>query len=293
MARPLRIEFAGALYHVTSRGDRRDPIFEEDDDRTDLLAVIGNAMARFEACVLAWCLMSNHYHLVLQTSRPNLSMLMRQINGVYTQRFNARHDKVGHLFQGRFKALLVDRESYLLEVCRYVELNPVRAGLVDEPGAWRWSSHRANVGRARPPAWMDTLGLWAQMLGRQVAGAADARRAAARYRELVAAGRGVRLWDDALRQQIYIGDEAFVDRMHALARPQRVSSKEVPRAQRALPLTVAQWLSRCGTRDEAIARAHLESHLSMTFIGAELGLSVSRVSRIIAAGAVQQAKGKT
>ena len=133
MARPLRIEFAGATYHITSRGDRREPIFVDDDDRRAFLDVLGQALARFGAAVLAYCLMGNHYHLVLTTHGANLSALMRQLNGVYTQRFNRRHDKVGHVFQGRFKAILVDRHACLLEVCRYVELNPVRAKMVPTP----------------------------------------------------------------------------------------------------------------------------------------------------------------
>jgi len=134
MSRPLRIEFPGAIYHVTSRGDRREPIFEDDSDRAALLGVLEEGMQRFDAQVLAYYLMGNHYHSVLHTRRANLSRLMRHLNGVYTQAYNRRHGKVGHLFQGRFKAILVDRDAYLLEVCRYVELNPVRSRMVAGPG---------------------------------------------------------------------------------------------------------------------------------------------------------------
>jgi REP element-mobilizing transposase RayT len=102
MSRPLRIEFPGAVYHVTSRGDRREPVFVDDEDRRCLLEIIGQAMSRFDAHILAYCLMGNHYHFVLHTRRANLSALMRHVNGVYTQAYNRRHDKVGHLFQGRF-----------------------------------------------------------------------------------------------------------------------------------------------------------------------------------------------
>jgi putative transposase len=126
MTRPLRLEFEGALYHVTSRGDRREPIFDDDDDRVEWLTVFADGLERFHATAFAYCLMSNHYHAVIQTHRPNLSRLRRHVNGVYTQRYNRRHGKVRHLFQGRFKAVLVDQESYFLEVCRYVDLNPVR-----------------------------------------------------------------------------------------------------------------------------------------------------------------------
>ena len=120
MSRPLRIEFPGASYHVTSRGDRREPIFEDDTDRAALLGVVEEGMRRYDAQMLAYCLMGNHYHFVLHTRQANLSRLMRHLNGVYTQAYNHRHRKVGHLFQGRFKAILVDRDAYLLEVCRYV-----------------------------------------------------------------------------------------------------------------------------------------------------------------------------
>jgi putative transposase len=129
MSRPLRIEFSGAVYHVTSRGDRREPIYRDDADRLAHLNVLAQAMDRFDAQVLAYCLMGNHFHVVLHTRSANLSKLMRHVNGVYTQRFNRRHGLSGHLLQGRFKAILVDRDAYLLALCRYVERNPVAAGL--------------------------------------------------------------------------------------------------------------------------------------------------------------------
>ncbi|MCV2368587.1 REP-associated tyrosine transposase [Roseateles oligotrophus] len=179
MSRPLRIEFPGALYHVTSRGDRREDIFVDDTDRARLLAVVAQGLSRFDAGMLAYCLMGNHYHFVMQTRQGNLSALMRHINGVYTQAFNRRHNKVGHLFQGRFKAILVDRDAYLLEVCRYVELNPVRARMVDAPGDWAWSSYRAHIGQATPPDWLDSAGLLGYLLGLDILGADD--RAKAQY----------------------------------------------------------------------------------------------------------------
>ena len=180
MSRPLSIEFPGAIYHVTSLGDRREAIFVDDEDRRALLAVVAQAMDRFDADILAYCLMGNHYHFVLHTRQANLSRLMRHLNGVYTQDFNRRHGKVGHLFQGRFKAVLVDREAYPLAVCRYIELNPVRATMVDAPGAWPWSSNLAHVGRAEMPAWLDTAGLHGYLLGRTPSGPAARRRRGSR-----------------------------------------------------------------------------------------------------------------
>lgn len=155
MARPLRIEVAGGLYHVTSRGDRQEAVFRADRDRQDWLALFGEVCDRFNWRCHAYCLMTNHYHVVVETPDANLSKGMRQLNGVYTQRFNRGHGLVGHLFQGRFKGILVERDAYLLELSRYVVLNPVRAAMVGDVSAWPWSSYRGMVGLAVTPAWLD------------------------------------------------------------------------------------------------------------------------------------------
>ena len=288
MARPLRIEFPHALYHVTSRGDRKEPIFLDDADRVGFLALLDEACERFDAVVLAYCLMGNHYHLVLTTRGANLSQLMRQLNGVYTQRFNRRHGKVGHVFQGRFKAILVDRDDYLLAVCRYVDLNPVRASMVRAPGDWPWSSYRAHTGQAEPPRWLDGDAVHSMLLGGP-AGPLDMpdtpwrRRAAQqRYAALVDANRDTPLWADALRQQVYLGDEAFVQRMQAQAGAPALYCAEVPRRQRSDPTTLSRWLAACDSRDEAVWMAHRRSGMTLTAIAAELGLSIGRVSQLVA-----------
>jgi len=206
----LRLEFPGVVYHVTSRGDRREPIYRGDEDRRQHLAVLAQAADRFDARVLAYCLMGNPYYLVLQTHQPNLSRLMRHLNGVYTQQFNRRHGLAGHLFQGRFKAILVDTDSYLLTLCRYVERNPVAAGLVDAVSQWPWSSYAAHVGSAVADAWLDVDAVHRMLLQREPRGPADRRRAAARCAALVADTAAPSPWDEGLRQQIFLGDEAFV-----------------------------------------------------------------------------------
>src|SRR5450759_1095392 len=145
MACPLRIESPGAIYHVTARGNAREAIFRDDADRDLFLAALGEVVTRFGWLFHAYCLMDNHYHLLIETSQGNLSPGMRQLNGVYTQRVNRRHARVGHVFQGRFKAILVERDSYLLELARYIVLNPVRP---------RWSRTRiATPGAAIRPRW--------------------------------------------------------------------------------------------------------------------------------------------
>ena len=300
MSRPLRIEFPGAVYHVTTRGNRREPIFENDSDRATLMRILGDAMLRFDARLLAFCLMGNHYHLVLCTQRANLSQVMRHVNGVYTQSFNRRHTKVGHVFQGRFKAILVDRDAYLLEVCRYVDLNPVRARLTDDPTAWRWSSCRMHLGMDESPAWLDSAVLLAYLIGRDVRSVQDLQAARQLYAESVAAGRDTPLWEQALRQQIYLGDDAFVTRMQARA-PAGVGDASdrqlattphsgtgagsIPREQTRPPQTMQHWLSTSQTREQALRQAHVEGGLTLTAMARELGLSVSRVSRLVARAA--------
>lgn len=292
MSRPLRIEFAGALYHVTSRGDRRESIFVDDEDRRALLSVVAQGLERFDAQMLAYCLMGNHYHFVLHTRGANLSLLMRHINGVYSQRFNRRHGLVGHLLQGRFKAILVDRDAYLLAVCRYVELNPVRAGMVDAPVDWAWSSYRSHVGLQVGPDWLDTAGLHGYLLGHDTETPEHARRAGEMYARWVAAGRNVQLWEGALNQQVFLGDKHFVERMQALMTSNNRVSRTIPLRQRSAPKALAAWLRECGSREEALWMAHSRSGLSMiamTAMAAELGLSVARVSQLIAKAQVRQA----
>ncbi len=285
MARSLRLEFENAVYHVTSRGDRREPIFEDDVDRQVLLDTAAQGFERFHASALAWCLMGNHYHFVLQTRQANLSLLMRHINGNYSQAFNRRHGLVGHVFQGRFKAIVVDTDSYLLEVCRYVDLNPVRAGMVAGPADWPWSSYRAHAGLAARPAWLDSA-----LLYQQLAPLAPMRDGPVRYPDFVAQGLAVRLWDEALRGQIYLGDEDFAARMQArFAVPDNV---EVPRIQRRpVRRALADYLT-FGTRDQGICEVFKTGDYSQTEIARHCELSISRVSRIVAAGE-KEAKGKT
>ena len=302
MARPLRIEFADAVYHVTSRGDRREAIYRDDEDRQRHLAVIAQAMDRFDAQVLAYCLMGNHYHLVVQTRQANLSRLMRHINGITTQQFNRRHGLVGHLFQGRFKAILVDRDAYLLALCRYVERNPVAAGLVGHAGDWPWSSYQAHVGQAESPRWLDSAGLYAHLLGRPADAPAAAQQAAAQYAAMVATvdeARSPSIWTDGLRQQIYLGNDDFVARMQARLSPERLVSPEIPAAQRVAPTAPRQpksfqdCLAECGTRNQALAMAYREGGMTMPALAAATGLSVSRVSRLMAAFERVEATGKT
>jgi REP element-mobilizing transposase RayT len=156
MGRPLRIEYAGAWYHVTSRGNEQKDVFKSRADREKFLSYLESATVRYGAVIHAWCLMGNHYHLLLETPSGNLSQIMRHINGAYTNYFNAKRKRAGHLFQGRYKAILVEADQYATELARYLHLNPVRAGIVDRPEAYEWSSHREYLGQRIAPEWLQT-----------------------------------------------------------------------------------------------------------------------------------------
>ena len=207
MARPLRLEFAGALYHITSRGNEQRAIFRSDRDRKTFLVFLGQAVERFGWSLTAWVLMTNHFHLVVQTREANLSQGMQWLNSTYVNWFNRVHKRCGHLFQGRFKAYLVDREAYFAEVLRYVVLNPVRAKMVQRPEEYRWSSYRATAGLETAPEWLDLDSVFPLFEG-------GAEPAQAAYREFALARIGCddRLWDK-LTNQMYLGTEEWIKTM--------------------------------------------------------------------------------
>ena len=273
MARPLRIEYPGALYHLTARGNRREDIFLEDGDRERFLEILGEVCGRFDWTIHAWCLMGNHYHLLAETAQANLSRGMRQLNGVYTQVFNRRHGNVGHLFQGRYKAILVQKESHLLELGRYIVLNPMRARLVPRIERWRWSSYRPVMGLAPAPDWLDADGLLAHFGKRRD----RARRA---YGRFVAEGRRVPSPWEGLRHQVFLGDDDFIAEV---ARRQDVGDLgEVPRAQRkSLVKPLADYACAPGDRDEAMADAYLSGAYSMKEIAESFGVHPMTVSRAV------------
>ncbi len=276
MARPLRLEFAGALYHVTARGNERRAIFlgNLDDDRTVFLDVLADTCERFNWTCHAYCLMSNHYHLLVETAEANLSKGMRQLNGVYTQYVNRTHARVGHLFQGRYKAILIEKDSYLLELARYIVLNPVRAGMVRAPGAWAWSSYKATAGETSAPALLATDWLLRAF--------GDNRSAAiAAYRQFVHEGMDAPSPWLELKNQIYLGSDAFVERMQKLIDPER-PLQEIPRAQRRpLAKSLDSYAVRYADRDRALAEAYRSGAYSMQSIAAHFGVSRMTVSRAV------------
>jgi REP element-mobilizing transposase RayT len=277
MTRPLRIEYPGAVYHVTSRGNRKAVIFENDADRRAFLRILASAVERYRWICHAYCLMGNHYHLLIETPEANLSMGMRQLNGVYTQRFNKAHDAVGHLFQGRFKAIVVDKDSYLLELCRYIVLNPVRSGMVDGPEKWPWSSYLATAGMASPPAFLTVQWILRQFHQ-------ESKEARNCYERFVFSGMGKPIpWND-LRGRMLLGKDEFVRQVGEQSERAR-EIKEIPRQERfcARPSLPVLFDLQSGKeeRNLTIASAHLRHGYSMKEIADHLGIHYSTVSRIL------------
>ena len=219
MSRPLRLEFAGALYHITARGNAREDIFRDDGDRATFLDLLAREIAQQRWRLYAYCLMGNHYHLLIETPEPNLTRGMQRLNQVYTQRFNRGHRRVGHVLQGRYKAIVVDKDSYFKELIRYVVLNPVRAKMVRGPERWAWSSYRATAGLSAVLPWLAVDEVRGQFGG---SGAA--------YRRFVAQGIGLPSVWEGLRGQMWLGDEPFRAKMQRRLGAKR--SADVSRAQR-------------------------------------------------------------
>jgi REP element-mobilizing transposase RayT len=268
MARPLRLEFPGAVYHVTSRGNARQAIVTDDRDRSQWITLLAHVVDRYGWLCHAYCLMDNHYHLLIETPHPTLSLGMRQLNGRYTQAYNRRHHRAGHLFQGRFTAILVEKDAHLLELCRYVVLNPVRAKLVPHPRQWAWSSYRETVGEMQAPSWL-TMDWILGQFGQRVSPAQE------RYRTFVAEGRGGPGPWEQLTGQIYLGSEEFVTQHQ----PDRVI-RDIPRRQtQALRPSLRVLLERKGEPARLIHTAYRQYGYRLAEIADHLGVHAATVSR--------------
>ncbi len=275
MTRPLRLEYEGALYHITSRGNTRESIFLDDKDQARFLVLLGDAVKRYDWICHAYCLMSNHYHLLIETPDANLSRGMQFLNGVYTQWFNRRHQRVGHLLQGRFKGILVEKESHLLEVARYIVLNPVRAKMVRSVRDWPWSSYRATAGQTEVPELLTVSWILLQF-------DRDPARAVHAYRKFVRQGRGIDVWDE-LRAGSFLGTGAFVDQLRPLLK-EKPLDPDYRRRERFVGRPSLEELfadvSDKTTRNERIYQAVRVHHYTLREVGGFVGLLYSTISMI-------------
>ncbi|VAW96106.1 FIG00759408: hypothetical protein [hydrothermal vent metagenome] len=289
MARQLRLEFAGGLYHLTARGNAQAAIYRDDHDRKRFLNLLGREIDQQGWLCYAYCLMDNHYHLLIETPEANLSKGMRRLNQVYTQAFNRRHARVGHLLQGRYKSIVVDKDSYFLELNRYIVLNPVRAEMVEVAQEWPWSNYQATAGMIMPPEWLDIKAVL-KPFSHKRAEAHDL------YRQYVQQGRGQASPWEQLRGQIYLGKEDFLLRMEKLASKQ--SPADVPKQQlhptrlgkEAVLTCIGQAYSI--NEDEILSRTHVEAYhcaawllrrsanMALKAVAELFGVSPSRISHI-------------
>ena len=263
----------GGVYHVASRGNAHHAIFLDDTDRRRFLANLGSVVERFNVLCHAYCLMGNHYHLLLETPDGNLSLAIRQLNGVYAQSFNRRHERVGHLFQGRFESKLVEKETYLLVVSRYIVLNPVRASPAHDPSDWEWSSYRAQAGLVKPPSFL-TVDWFLTCFD-----ATHRRKAQKGYRKFVAEGSEL-----AMDVKPILGIDDFVSKFRetlSAAAP----VKAIPRVQRfAARPCLEELFSGCSGRQDRNARireAYIRHGYTMKQIAAHLKLHSMTISRAV------------
>ena len=284
MARPLRLEYPGAVYHVTSRGNHRQITFPDDEHRTAFLGIMTTALRRFNMICHAYCLMDNHYHLLIETPEGNLSQGMRQVNGVYTQYFNRKGNKSGHLFHGRYKAILIEKDAHLLEVVRYVLLNPVRAGMVSEVGDYAWSSYRGMCGLEQPHPCLSTA--WVNdMFG-------TGRRGTAGLQQFVADGLGEESPWTKVTAQVILGSASFCSSLEPVLKGQG-DLHEVPAVQRllgrpSLDMHFKEMTRR--DRNRLIRSAVEEWGYAQNQVSEFLGLHYSSVSRILKAELTPPAK---
>ena len=286
MSRPLRIEYPGAFYHVTSRGNERKMVFQSTRDREKYLSYLESAHDRYGAIIHVYCLMGNHYHLLLETPRGNLSQVIHHIDGAYTTYFNVKRDRSGHLFQGRFKGILVDKDAYCKELSRYIHLNPVRAGMVKSPSEYPWSSYRSFIGKDKKPDWL-TMELVLGDFG------GEGKKGYRRYREYVERGE-TKEQESPINRVIastFLGSEEFINniRMEYLEK-KKIDKRNIPAMKKILKgpslddieKAVVQVLGKDHTlyNKMCIYLSHQHSGMRLDEIGAHFGMKASAVSQL-------------
>ena len=274
MARPIRLEFPNALYHVMSRGNGGENIFIEDADKLAFLELFEELLTRYDVICYSYCLMDNHYHLLIETPKANLSQIMRGLNGRYTKYFNKTFQRMGHVFQGRYKAIIVQKDSYLLELSRYIVLNPVRAGLTNNPEDYTWSSYCASIGQSFCPEWL--------AVDNSLAAFHNQRKEAIRlYQKYVSQGID-QPFSGKIMQQTYLGDEAFIDHVQKhISTKQNDSVHITKRSKKSPKKPIDEIISTASDRRDAMKAIYETGHYTMFEIAQYYGVHYSTVSRAI------------
>ena len=277
MSRPVRIEFPGAVYHITSRSNVGQLVFTCDDDRKMFLSALGMVASRFGWLIHGYVLMDDHYHVAVETPEANLSKGMRQLNGVYTQYFNRTYQMIGPLFHGRFKGILLEKDTYLLEVCRYIVLNPVGSGKVKSADKYRWSSFRSTVGQVKTPDWLFTEWILSSF-GKSTAASQK------KYSQYVKQGVGDTSPLTSKSQQVLLGSPEFLKKMQPLLDNNLLAKKKPRRAtrRRSLKRIFSNLDGQPRSyRNEQICRAHIDYAYTLAEIGDHLGLHYTTVSKVV------------
>jgi REP element-mobilizing transposase RayT len=264
MARPLRVLFRGALYHVTARGNERKRVYRDGNDYSSFYEYVGSTVERYCVVCHGFSLLGNHYHLIFETPRGNLPEAMRHLNGCYTQWFNRRHRRCGHLFQGRYKAVLVEKEAHLLSLVRYLARNPLQAGLCERPEDWPWASYPALLGLTPPPAFLTTNWVLAQFARDR----ATARKLLKSFVDATTDNEAL-----PLRGDIYLAGDDFLRRHVGKREP----IEEIPRAH---------WQPICpelnelfATHPDPIKTAYHDYGYTLRQIAEHLNCHYSTISR--------------
>ncbi|WP_445766720.1 REP-associated tyrosine transposase [Rheinheimera sp.] len=274
MARPLRLEFDGAFYHVTARGNSRQNIYFEPANYQRFLDILEQVCQRHNWRIHAYCLMTNHYHLLVETPEGNLSAGMQQLNGVYTQYVNRHYHRCGHVFQGRFKSILVDTDVYYKTLVRYVLQNPLRAGMITQLADYRWSSYHATAGNCAAHDWLVAYDVLAHF-------DADRAKAVAAFEAFCEQIDDTGIWDN-LTNQIFLGDETFTNAQLSKLTHTGVMS-DIPKVQRRPPpLPLSDYEQQYDNRNEAILAAYHSGAYSMTQLATYFQLHVSTISKLVA-----------
>jgi REP element-mobilizing transposase RayT len=279
MARPLRIAYPGAVYHITGRGNEKKAVFRDDRDRKIFLDILQQVNNRYNWICHSYCLMRNHYHLLIETPDGNISIGMRQLNGVYTQAFNKLHKRVGHLFQGRYKAILLQKDSHLLEVCRYVVLNPVRAFLVEKPGQWKWSSYNAMTEKVKTHPCLTTDWVLGQFGSKR-------KIAEKKYLEFIKKGITSEPVFKDVKAQSILGEEEFIGTLKEHIKRSK-DIPEIPKSQRYVDrpklkiLFDTRVLGERKKRNRKIVGAVEKYGYTQREIADYLGMHFTSISRII------------
>lgn len=275
MSRPLRIEYPGAVYHITSRGNGKQNIFFEDRDRKVFLSLLWEVIKREKWICYGYCLMDNHYHLLIETTRPNLSRGMRQLNGDYAQKLNNMKGSVGHVFESRYKSILVEKDNYLLELCRYIVLNPIRARMVESPEEWRWSSYRAILGLTKVPKHLNIK--WVLSNFNE-----DMEKGKEEYKKFVLEGIKEESPWRKLRGRIFLGSKRFIEK-HEGKLSTKEEDEEIATIERFASRPdleeIFKEIKTKEERDKRICKAYEEYRYSLKEIGDFLKIHYSTVSK--------------